>query len=352
MIGLALEGGGVRGSYQIGAYMALKKCGIKFDGIVGTSIGSFNAAMIVAGKEKSLMRFWQSADIGKILGLSSKYVNTINNSDNIVEKIYEGSKEIIRNFLHRGIPIQGLRDVLNRYLTENAVRRSKQDYGLATVMVKGFKPLYLFKEDIPKGDLFDYIIASCYLPLFKMEKMRDGNYYLDGGFYDKSPSNMLESKGYDKIYVIALNSIGLTQKRLGKAEIITISPSKNLGLLLNVNRKQIKYNIKLGFYDTIKKLKKLDGYKYIFKVKNDKYYHHIINKLPKKDLHHLQTMLLAKDDKELVLRFIEYIFKKEKKEYNKIYNPGWELFKIKLKYKQDNIYQIIRNYRRNYGKSI
>ena len=30
MVGLALAGGGVKGSYQIGAYMAFKKCHIKF----------------------------------------------------------------------------------------------------------------------------------------------------------------------------------------------------------------------------------------------------------------------------------------------------------------------------------
>ena len=41
MIGLALSGGGVKGSYQIGAYLAFKKCHIKFKGITGTSIGAF-----------------------------------------------------------------------------------------------------------------------------------------------------------------------------------------------------------------------------------------------------------------------------------------------------------------------
>ena len=43
MIGLALAGGGVRGAYQIGVYLALKKSHIKIDGFVGTSIGAFNA---------------------------------------------------------------------------------------------------------------------------------------------------------------------------------------------------------------------------------------------------------------------------------------------------------------------
>jgi len=72
MIGLVLAGGGVRGSYQIGAYFAFKKCNIKFDGFVGTSIGSFNAAMLASGKEEELLEFWQNANIGKILGFNEK----------------------------------------------------------------------------------------------------------------------------------------------------------------------------------------------------------------------------------------------------------------------------------------
>ena len=48
MIGLVLSGGGVKGAYQVGSYFAFKKCHIKIDGIVGCSIGSFNAAMIAA----------------------------------------------------------------------------------------------------------------------------------------------------------------------------------------------------------------------------------------------------------------------------------------------------------------
>ena len=61
MTGLVLAGGGVKGSYQVGAYLAFKKCGIKINGVVGTSIGSFNAALIASGMEKELYEFWKNA---------------------------------------------------------------------------------------------------------------------------------------------------------------------------------------------------------------------------------------------------------------------------------------------------
>ena len=47
MVGLILEGGGSRGSYQVGAYKALIEIGIDIQGVAGTSIGAINGAFIV-----------------------------------------------------------------------------------------------------------------------------------------------------------------------------------------------------------------------------------------------------------------------------------------------------------------
>ena len=42
--------------------------------------------------------------------------------------------------------------------------------------------------------LNEYILASCNLPVFKMEKVIDNNFYIDGGFYDNNPINMFFNK--------------------------------------------------------------------------------------------------------------------------------------------------------------
>ena len=44
--GIVLEGGGARGSYQIGAWKALREAGIKIRGIAGASVGALNGALI------------------------------------------------------------------------------------------------------------------------------------------------------------------------------------------------------------------------------------------------------------------------------------------------------------------
>ena len=74
MTGLALAGGGARGAYQIGVYFALKKCHIKIDGFVGTSIGAFNAAMLASGRDKELLKFWQNVNVAMLLGLSDTLI--------------------------------------------------------------------------------------------------------------------------------------------------------------------------------------------------------------------------------------------------------------------------------------
>ena len=342
MTGLVLEGGGVKGSYQIGAYYAFKKCNIKFDAIVGNSIGSFNAAMLVAGKDKELLKFWQSAEVGKILGLSKQYIDVMNKDSSLLEKAYASYNEFFRVLNKKGLDIKELKKVLVKHLKEEEIRKSKIDFGLDTVRLEDFKPLYLFKKDIPKGKLLDYIIASCYLPVFKMEKIINNKYYIDGGFFDKSPSNMLEKAGYNKIYIVALNGIGLTQKKHHKANIITIKPSRYLGTTLNVNKKEINYNIKLGFYDTIKTLKKLDGYSYIFKVRKNAYYKRLLRDVDDKLLEYIEYLTFTENPKEVVLKALEYIMKDEKKEYTHIYNPTSVIREIKKSKKEDNLHKFIK----------
>ena len=52
MLGLALEGGGAKGAYEIGAYRALTELGYHFDVICGVSIGAINAALLAQGDKR------------------------------------------------------------------------------------------------------------------------------------------------------------------------------------------------------------------------------------------------------------------------------------------------------------
>ena len=58
MLGLALEGGGAKGAYEIGAYRALTELGYHFDVICGVSIGAINAALLAQGDCEKAAEFW------------------------------------------------------------------------------------------------------------------------------------------------------------------------------------------------------------------------------------------------------------------------------------------------------
>lgn len=321
MVGLALSGGGVRGSYQIGAYLAFKKCHIKFDGFVGTSIGSFNAAMLAAGRDKELLHFWENVNVGKIAGFSEKYIEKLSKqkkSNNVFYHMIMNAKELI---LNHGFKTDGLRDILNTLNIEESIQKSDKDFGLITVRARDFKPVYIFKNDISKGKFNDYLIASCYLPVFKMQKIIDESYYLDGGFYDNSPANMLLDKGYKKVYIVELAAVGIKRKIKDKKRVVIIKPSHNLKSILNTNIEDIKYNIKLGYYDTLKVIKKLDGYKYIFSTYPSWMYSWMTRKISKRMRKEAETFFKTVDDKKLVLKALEYIIDKEHFPYTEVYHP-------------------------------
>ena len=69
MIGLVLEGGGAKGAYHIGVFRALDELNIGLDGVVGTSIGAINGAMIAQGDGPRAWEIWaqiRSSDIFNI----------------------------------------------------------------------------------------------------------------------------------------------------------------------------------------------------------------------------------------------------------------------------------------------
>ena len=336
MIGITFEGGGTRGSYQIGSYLAFLDCHIRPNGVCGTSIGAFNSAMIAAKQEKELLTFWQNADIAdmlKLQGLKNIKLSTLPKAVNNIFKILK----------NRGIDTIGMREALSGLLDINKLYKSNIDFGLCTVKLNTLTPLYKYKKDIPKSKVVDYILASCYLPLFKMEKMIDNNYYIDGGFYDNSPVEMLIKKGYKKIYCVGIKGIGRHKKRPEGIKIVDILPSRPLGGVISLKPEKMRENIKIGYFDTLKVLKGYDGYKYCFKKRPDWYYDWLVRKIDQKLILKAKNFWKVKTNKEAILRSLEFIMSEEKISYFNIYHP-YKLAKlIKKSYnKKYFIYQFIK----------
>lgn len=341
MIGLVLGGGGVRGSYQIGVFYALKKSHIKIDGFTGSSIGAFNAAMLASKREEELLYFWRNTEIGKVFEFSDELIK-LANSDKFNFKILKaGYNDLIKVIKNKGITTDNLLNILNELNIEESLFKSNKEFGLVTVRAHDFKPIYVFKKDLKNGKLNEYLMASCYLPIFKSKKIIDDNYYLDGGFYDYAPANALLDKGYNKVYVVDLDALGYRRKYKDKDKIILIKPSKNLGSIININQKKVSENILLGYYDTLKIVNNLDGNKFIFKIKSNSYYKFLIRKVSKKKLKEMHKMFRTTNEKKLILKALEYVMNKEKFSYYEVYNPYKLIKKIKKMKKDYGVYSFI-----------
>ena len=77
MYGVALEGGGMKGAYHLGAMKAILECGYEVGAYVGTSIGSFNAAVLAQGDFDKLYNKWYSGSTALGLDLKETELNKL-----------------------------------------------------------------------------------------------------------------------------------------------------------------------------------------------------------------------------------------------------------------------------------
>jgi NTE family protein len=262
MLALALEGGGAKGAFHMGAVKALLEQGYTFDAVAGTSIGALNGAIIAQGDFEIGYHWWETLHTSLLFDIDQTYLQKFTNKEidrETLSYLVSKVKSVIEN---RGLNTKKIRDMLHTVIDEEKLRQSKTDFGIVTVSVSDLKPLELFKEDIPKGLMVDYLMASANFPAFRIEPI-DGKYYLDGGFYDNCPINLLARKGYKDI--IAIRTFGLG--RIRKVEdpsvnVRYILPSEELAGVLSFNNELLRTNMKMGYCDAMRVLKELKGRRY------------------------------------------------------------------------------------------
>ncbi|MCX8074970.1 MAG: patatin-like phospholipase family protein [Clostridia bacterium] len=262
MYGLVLEGGGARGAYQIGAVKALFENGYEIGAITGTSIGAINGAMIAQGDFDLAYKLWKDISFSKIMDVDQEKLSRVLKKSIDFGMLKYLSTLVRETISNGGINTSKMRELFKQYIDEDKIRNSNIEFGLVTVCITDRKPLELFIENITKGSLIDYLMASARLPIFKSEAI-ENKHYLDGGFYNNCPINMLHKKCYNDIIIVRTSSKGRIRdlKKIKKsgANIILISPVSELQGIMNFDNKTLNEMIKLGYYDALKVIKGLEG---------------------------------------------------------------------------------------------
>ena len=257
--GLVLAGGGTKGAYEVGVWKALKEMNINITAVVGASIGALNGALFLQDDFMATEKMYENIKIDNIMN-----VNGIDANKNIFDlsNIFNLAADYTKQ---KGIDNTPLREMIKKYVDMDKLYNSPIDFGLVTYSVKNKEPLQVFKNDIPREQMENYLLASSCFPIFKPQII-NGEEYFDGGLYDNIPSNMLIEKGYKNIIIADIAGVGFSKKTINKDVYIkVISSSDDLGGTFDFNHERIINNIKMGYLDTMRSFNKLQGHIYYFK---------------------------------------------------------------------------------------
>ena len=250
MRGLALEGGGAKGSFHIGAVKALYEMGIAFDGVSGTSVGALNAAMIAAGDFDACCDLWDTLDTLNVFDFDDEIIHALTKAQITSKTVGYLTAKARKIFGEKGIDTTKLKGIIDAYIDEEKIRASKMDFALVTVSLSDLRPMELHKEDIPKGEIGKYVMASASFPGFRTNPIGD-KMFIDGGIYDNLPINTFIDCGYDEIFAVRTMCIGRVRKpkNAKNVKITYIVPPEDLGSILIFDRAVIKKNIQMGYYE-------------------------------------------------------------------------------------------------------
>ncbi|MGN0520850.1 MAG: patatin-like phospholipase family protein [Candidatus Fimenecus sp.] len=261
--GLILAGGGAKGAYQIGAWRAMRELGVQIEAIAGVSIGAINGALIAQGDFDSTLELWNNVEVkdGIHIDAQLKSPENLFSFSNLPQIFHE----VLKN---GGVDVTPARDLIARYVHEEAVRASGIPLGLVTFQLSSMKPVELFLDEIEEGRLIDYLMLSARFPGLQNESP-DGAKYLDGGVYDNAPVGMLRKRGINRFIVVDISSMkGIGHKTdLSCADIIYIRPNdpKELGESFEFDRAKTEMRMQMGYLDAKKAFGVLGGQKYYFK---------------------------------------------------------------------------------------
>ena len=263
--GLVLEGGGAKGSFQIGAWRALREAGIKIKGVSGVSVGALNGALICMDDPEKAEDIWHNINYSAVMDFN---MNT--------GSILETAEEIKKLIKDRGVDITPLKKLLHETVDEEKIRNSHCELFATTFSVSDMKLLNIAVKSASEGKMEEILLASAFFPVFKTEKL-SGKLYTDGGGFNNVPLDVLVDRGYQDVIVVRIYGPGYDREKKVKipegTNIYHIAPREELGGVLEFDKKRSRKNMALGYLEASRLLYGLDGRRYyIYAPYEEPYY--------------------------------------------------------------------------------
>lgn len=254
---VVLGGGGARGPYQIGVWTALRELGIDYSIVTGSSVGALNGALMVQGDLELAREMWLSLTTRDIIAEMPDFSSA--------------KRQELLSFLRQsveggGMDITPLENTLRRTIDENIIRHSPVQLGIVTSQYPFLRPVQLLKDEIPPGELVDYLLASSsWFPFFRRKSI-DGVDYIDGAYADNLPAELAARCGAEEIIAVDLQGAGIVHAFRGDIPVKHIRSHWNLGDMLVFSPEVAARNLRMGYHDGLKSFRRLEGNAYAFPV--------------------------------------------------------------------------------------
>jgi len=256
-----LSGGGAKGVYHIGAWKALRELGIEVNAFMGNSIGAIIAGFLAQGNEEKLYFIGDNITIDYLLKIPEQLLEkgglkmSFKNMD-AIGRFYRDA------FQSGGLDTSPLKKLLDESIDEEQIRNSGKDLGVVTFNISDLKAREVFIEEMERGTLIDYLMASSAFPGFH-NPVISGKKYIDGGVYDNIPYRLARARGYRKIITIDISGMGVNKRpNIEGTNTVYIKNSVNMGGVLDFSREFLDSFRELGYLDTMKTFGVLKGIGY------------------------------------------------------------------------------------------
>ena len=260
---LALEGGGAKGAWQIGAWRALREAGIRVSAAAGTSVGALNGALIAMGDLDKAEDIWRNIRYSQVMDVDDDVMRRLFQGELRGADLRDAAAQLVSVIRNRGLDVTPLQNLIRQVVDEEKIRAAATELYIVTYSLSDQKELELRARDLPEGALWDMLLASAYLPAFRNEKL-GGKRYADGGVRDVLPLHVLIENGYRDIIALRLFGIGVERPvRIPRdTQVYTVEPAADLGGTLEFDPEQSRENLRAGYFDAMRMLYGLAGRKF------------------------------------------------------------------------------------------
>lgn len=267
--GLVLGGGGARGSYQIGVWRALEELDISYDMISGTSVGALNGALLVQGDRDIAEHMWSNVDTTQILDVALQREDRTFTANQLIEDTQLLTKAALAN---NGVSTLPLLEMICRMMDGDLMFKEPFPFFVVTTDAMTLTETVVPLSDMTADTLPKWLLASSsFYPMMAACQI-DNRYYIDGGYRNNIPKDVLLKEGATELIVVNVKGPGMTKFTKVPRDVAetSIVSQWGLGNVLLFDGSRASWNMTLGYLETLKAFHQAEGEWYTFPKKGFK----------------------------------------------------------------------------------